>query len=610
MCYSGFRSGTSKIAGAICLIFFAFFAAKLSAQSSPFRPGEPSDTRFIIDQGPDLDTPCEFRDYGTLDFEIEVTRYLGPVTYSGYLIHSNDLINNGIVSRYAWLIMPVYDVDNDCPPNPQCKCERDKVYFNGRYIGDLHGINHAWVLNAFRLNISQVKFAHLESEPSGKNQIRIEIDTENPKELCWCTAVDWALLAFDAAPPVMLVHGWNSNPRTWNRIWTGYLTDRDFLVNPITVEPYDIIENNSRLIAPEVDWMKNEYGVDKINVVAHSKGGLDSRYYLKDNNDAAKNLIMIAPPNGGSKVADLVYDGLRFFFRYDNYNFLDLVYSLLEHREGLQLTSEGMRRFNPRCGPNLTTRYIAKAGCWAIWPGYYWFNWGPNDVFVLKSSAECLGYTTNEPFYSYYFNFSAIHWWQTKYNTEVRDDIISRYLRIQSRTFSQSMGASVQEINDYIIESSEPETYQFQNAEGVMDTITEGNVKTYESFIDQADGAEFDFYWDKGELNLVLINPLGTRIDSAYAVLGDTIKYYRESSSLDVGETAVEYLKRLSPSWRLYAAIEGGEGGAPDEWSLISGVQWRISDLVTFKFDNSIGITSKATDCAPQVGLLFTPRLR
>jgi len=88
------------------------------------------------------------------------------------------------------------------------------------------------------------------------------------------------------------------------------------------------------------------------------------------------------------------------------------------------------------------------------------------------------------------------------------------------------------------------------------------------------------------------------------------LEYNRESSSLDVGETAVEYLKRLSPSWRLYAAIEGGEGGAPDEWSLISGVQWRISDLVTFKFDNSIGITSKATDCAPQVGLLFTPRLR
>jgi hypothetical protein len=88
------------------------------------------------------------------------------------------------------------------------------------------------------------------------------------------------------------------------------------------------------------------------------------------------------------------------------------------------------------------------------------------------------------------------------------------------------------------------------------------------------------------------------------------LEYNRESSSIDVGETALEYLKRLSPSWRLDAAVEGGEGGAPDEWSLITGVQWRISDFITFKFDNSIGITSKATDWAPQVGLLFTPRLR
>ena len=47
-------------------------------------------------------------------------------------------------------------------------------------------------------------------------------------------------------------------------------------------------------------------GQDKVNIVGHSKGGLDARVYLADNitrNDVA-NLIMIGTPNAGSPIAD------------------------------------------------------------------------------------------------------------------------------------------------------------------------------------------------------------------------------------------------------------------------------------------------------------------
>jgi hypothetical protein len=84
------------------------------------------------------------------------------------------------------------------------------------------------------------------------------------------------------------------------------------------------------------------------------------------------------------------------------------------------------------------------------------------------------------------------------------------------------------------------------------------------------------------------------------------LEYNRESSGIDIGETAIEYLKRLSSPLRLVLAIEGGEGGAPDEWSFISGIRWQISNSVSLKFDNSLGITSKASDWAPQVGLVFS----
>jgi hypothetical protein len=87
--------------------------------------------------------------------------------------------------------------------------------------------------------------------------------------------------------------------------------------------------------------------------------------------------------------------------------------------------------------------------------------------------------------------------------------------------------------------------------------------------------------------------------------LRSSLEYTREDRSLNVGETAVEYLKRLSPSLRLHLAVEGGEGGAPDEWDFVPGLQWRVTDQVFLKFDNALGLSSKATDWAPALGVLF-----
>ena len=91
------------------------------------------------------------------------------------------------------------------------------------------------------------------------------------------------------------------------------------------------------------------------------------------------------------------------------------------------------------------------------------------------------------------------------------------------------------------------------------------------------------------------------------------VEYNRDDHHLDLGETSIEYLRRLSPSWRLNLAIEGGETGAPDEWELVTGVRWRLRDVLFVKVDNAVGLSSKATDWSPQIGLmlalpLFTPR--
>jgi len=80
------------------------------------------------------------------------------------------------------------------------------------------------------------------------------------------------------------------------------------------------------------------------------------------------------------------------------------------------------------------------------------------------------------------------------------------------------------------------------------------------------------------------------------------IEYNMEEDKFEVGEIALEYLKRVSKSWRLYAGVEG----AQDEIELITEAQWHISDRVFCKFNNAFGITSKATDWAPEIGIMFS----
>ena len=75
------------------------------------------------------------------------------------------------------------------------------------------------------------------------------------------------------------------------------------------------------------------------------------------------------------------------------------------------------------------------------------------------------------------------------------------------------------------------------------------------------------------------------------------------SPKFDAGEYAIEWLRRLSPKWRVVAAIEGNQ---VDEISLLTEAQWRPSRHITFKFNNGLGLTTNATDLAPEVGAMIS----
>ncbi len=80
------------------------------------------------------------------------------------------------------------------------------------------------------------------------------------------------------------------------------------------------------------------------------------------------------------------------------------------------------------------------------------------------------------------------------------------------------------------------------------------------------------------------------------------LEYSREESKFELGEVALEYLKRLSSLWRLYVGIEGSQ----DEVELITEAQLHVGRRVFVKFNNAVGMTSKATDWAPEIGVMLS----
>lgn len=74
-----------------------------------------------------------------------------------------------------------------------------------------------------------------------------------------------------------------------------------------------------------------------------------------------------------------------------------------------------------------------------------------------------------------------------------------------------------------------------------------------------------------------------------------------EDRQFEPGEFAVEYLKRTSDRWRFVGTLEGES----DEISLIGEAQLFLGPRAFVKLNCGFGLTEKAPDLAPEVGILF-----
>jgi hypothetical protein len=472
---------------------------------SPFDPPEKNDATFVIDQSPGLDTGCTFRSGGPLVFTIEVGRVVGDVA---------TLKQNGLISETAELSMPAFDVDFDAfvPPfNP----ERDRVMFNGQVVPTefLTGADGTWKLNSFQVPIEWVHFATVVSGGSptpGENTIQIDIDTANSDEV-WCTSIDWAALSVKVVRPVLMAHGILSMPSVWDPIWVTNLNNLGILNDHgPQLGKLDSIENNAAKIADAVAQAKQRWGVDKVNLVTHSKGGLDSRQYVEGNDDVEK-LVQLGTPNGGSPLADAVIAGKTALL--DELGPLGILADLLSDfalPAGVQLTTPYMGLYNSFHGANPKVEYTALAGVYD--PDCSFFNIfchpidrllllisGRGDTIVPEWSVHVLPYTNNLTYASKGSDPSAKH--TSLEGSQGVYDAASGRVRVfgTNRALAASPSA----------DASRTAT--------LGGAIHQGETQTWTVPVDSTAPVFFSLQYGAGDLDMVLISPSGQRFDPTTA---------------------------------------------------------------------------------------------
>lgn len=104
--------------------------------------------------------------------------------------------------------------------------------------------------------------------------------------------------------PVLLIHGYLNDKSVWDD-WIVDLRKAGIYAEAVEFRGNDkcgSAEDHGEQLIDIVEGFKTRSESDKINIVGHSKGGLDARVYLANNPslDDVVNLIMIGTPNAGS----------------------------------------------------------------------------------------------------------------------------------------------------------------------------------------------------------------------------------------------------------------------------------------------------------------------
>ncbi|MBP6633918.1 MAG: triacylglycerol lipase [Kofleriaceae bacterium] len=111
--------------------------------------------------------------------------------------------------------------------------------------------------------------------------------------------------------PIVLLHGFNTGPGDGmsfaDAVKDGMRGD-GALVFEVTAPPFQTPAERAKAIAPQLEQILRKTGASKLNLIAHSLGGLDARFLISSLGwaDRIASLSTLGTPHHGTPTADLV----------------------------------------------------------------------------------------------------------------------------------------------------------------------------------------------------------------------------------------------------------------------------------------------------------------
>lgn len=270
--------------------------APQSQTEDPIRvaPPMPNDSTFVAMSGGQLD---QFTYGGEVAVGIPIDRVFSTKSVP-------DTVKAGILPATIELSLAFYANEPPwCPPI-------HRISINGHELPlILPRADGHW--RRFSVAIPTVFLDRLSTVPGTNSRpapevqhVRIEADGAG----CQCgLEVDWVAITIEAPRPVVLVPGWMGDASTWDAF--SALLNADGMPRFVAVlgNGMQSIPASGFMLHSAIQSVRTNFGVDKVNLVAHSKGGLTSRWVL-DNGATSyvERLITLGSPHHGIDPARLL----------------------------------------------------------------------------------------------------------------------------------------------------------------------------------------------------------------------------------------------------------------------------------------------------------------
>ena len=114
-----------------------------------------------------------------------------------------------------------------------------------------------------------------------------------------------------AHDPILFVHGWNGSESNWSTMIANFERE-GWTRAELNNWRYSSSQSNvtiAREVSTKVDAILRATGAAKVDIIAHSMGSLNSRYYLKNLGGSAKvdDWVSLGGPNHGTTVANICF---------------------------------------------------------------------------------------------------------------------------------------------------------------------------------------------------------------------------------------------------------------------------------------------------------------